>query len=552
MKTRIITALLILFFVPILSVAADEVHHHAGGIVPVEQLGKVSFPTSCSTAVRPTFDRAVALLHSFQYEEAGAGFSDVALKDPKCAIAYWGKAMSLYHELWEHPDARTLDAGRADIAKAKAIGAGTQREREFINAAGEFYQDTKGLDFAVRATAYSRAMEKVYLHNPQDIEAAAFYALSLIAIPGNDSDQTDRRKAIGILDKFFAREPDHPGIAHYLIHAADTPQLAPLGLAAARRYAKIAPGSAHALHMPSHIFTRLGLWQESINSNIASAAAGAKMTAMHLEGATYQLHAMGFLHYAYLQTGQVAKAHQLADELNSVRGATALWLADAQATFAAEDAMEQHHWKDAAALVDVVRNGKGKDWPAGVKAEIYWAGAIGAARSNNAQVSREDIEKLKQAHAESTVKNKSQSGQVDVQEAVAWLALAEGKADEAVKTLGAAAEKEDKKGVDSLTMPAREMLGDMLLELHQPVPALAAFEASLAESPNRFDGLYGAARAAELSGAREKAKTYYLKLEGLCAPGSDERPELGQARAFLAQGMGSGESVGKVSKPGHS
>ena len=554
MKTRICTAILILLLIPFLSFAAGEEHHHAGDAGTAEELGKVSFPTSCSPAVQTSFERAVALLHSFQYEQSGAGFAEVAQKDPECAMAYWGKAMSRYHQLWEHPDAKTLDAGRADIGKAIAIGAKTQREREFIDAAAVFFQDKPGLDYAARAKAYSKAMEQVYLHNPKDIESGAYYALSLIAIPGDDSDLTNRREAIAILNKFFALEPDHPGLAHYLIHASDTPQLAPLGLQAARRYAKIAPGSAHALHMPSHIFTRLGLWKESIESNIASAAAGAKMTAMHLEGASYQLHAMDYLHYAYLQTGQVAKARQLQDELSSVRGATANRLADSQATFAAEDALEQHHWKQAAALVDEIQNGKGKDWPAGAKAVTCWASALGAARSGDAKAAREDIEKLKQAEAESRARNKSYatdgSEPIDVQEAEAWLALAESKADVAVKTLGAAAEQEDKKGVDSLTMPAREMLGDMLLELHQPGAALAAFEASLAESPNRFDGFYGAARAAELSGAREKAKSYYSKLEDLCNPGSDERPELREARMFRAQNQSTAESGGKVSKPG--
>jgi tetratricopeptide (TPR) repeat protein len=305
--------------------------------------------------------------------------------------------------------------------------------------------------------------------------------------------------------------------------------------------------------MPAHIFTRLGLWQESIDSNLASAAEGARMTANHLEGASYQLHAMDFLHYAYLQTGQVAKARQLQEELNSVAGATANRLADSQATFAAEDAMEQHHWKDAAALVDEIRSGKGNDWPVGVKLEVYWASAIGAARSGDPNAARKSVEKFHQSLAESRAKmtDSSNDGEerIDVQEAEAWLAFAEGKTGEAVKNLGAAAEREDKQGVDSLIMPAREMLGDMLLEIHQPAAALAAYEAALAESPNRFNGLYGAARAAELSGAREKAKSYYSKLESLCVRGSEERPELRQARTFLAQAKTSGEAGGKSPKP---
>ncbi|HLY60115.1 MAG TPA: hypothetical protein VKV95_05070 [Terriglobia bacterium] len=548
MKIYISTALGVLLL-PVLVAGAQENHHHGGNDGTPVQLGKVSFPTSCSPAVQASFERAVALLHSFQYEEAEAGFSEVAKKDPNCAMAYWGKAMSLYHQLWDHPGAGTLDEGRADIVKAKTIGAKTEREREFVEVAGVFFQNKSDFDYAERAKAYSNAMEQVYLHNPQDVESGAFYALSLIAIPGDDSDLTNRKNAVEILNKLFVQEPGHPGIVHYLIHAADTPQLASLGLEAARRHAKIAPGSAHALHMPSHIFTRLGLWQESIESNIASAGVAEKMTAMHLEGAPYQLHAMDFLHYAYLQTGQVAKARQLQEDLNSVRGATSDRLAGSQATFAAEDALEQHHWKEAASLMSEIDNGKGKGWPLGAKTETYWASAIGAARSGDPKAARADIENLKHAHAESKDLNKgySKAGleQVDVQEAEAWLDLADGRTSEAVKMLGAAADQEDKGGVDSLTMPAREMLGDMLLELHQPGAALAAFEASLAESPNRFDGVYGAARAAELSGASEKAKSYYSRLQDLCVRGSDERPELRQARTYLAQSQDPAPSRGR-------
>jgi hypothetical protein len=552
MKFRICIAAIILSALPLFSSAASDERQPAG---TAGQLGAVSFPASCSPSVQSAFERAVALLHSFQYQEAGAGFSDVAQKDPKCAIAYWGKAMSRYYELWENPDAETLSKGRADLDRAKTIGGKTQREREFIAAAAVFYQDTKSLDYSARVKAYSKAMAQVYLHNPHDTEAGAFYALSLIAIAGEETDLADRKAAIAILNELFAREPDHPGVAHYLIHASDTPELAPLGLEAARRYAKIAPGSAHALHMPAHIFTRLGLWQESIDSNLASAAAGARMTANHLEGASYQLHAMDYLHYAYLQTGQVAKARQLEEELNSVRGATANRLASSQSTFAAGGAMEPHHWKEAAALADEILSGKGKDWPDRDKAVIYWASAIGAARIGDAKAVRKSVEKLHQAHGESRARDKSSSmdgkERIDVQEAEAWLAFAEGKTSEAVKNMGAAAGQEDKEGVDSLIMPAREMLGDMLLEIHQPAAALAAYEAALAESPNRFDGLYGAARAAELSGAKEKAKSYYSKLEDLCLRGSKERPELREARMFLAQAKGSGEAGEKSSKPGH-
>lgn len=533
MKSRFRIPVLVAFIVSVFAMGAAC----GQSVAPTtsEQLGAVSFATSCSPAAQHSFDRAVALLHSFQYEEAEKGFADVAQSDPHCAMAHWGKAMSLYHQLWDHPDAETLKKGREELKQAEELHSKTGREREYIAAAMAFFQDSDKPDYGARAAAYSKAMEQVHLHHPQDGEAAAFYALSLVALPGDESDLTNRKKAIAILNKLLVTEPNHPGVAHYLIHAADTPALAPQGLTAARRYARIAPSSAHALHMPSHIFTRLGLWQESIESNLASAAAAEKMSAAHLEGASYQLHAMDFLNYAYLQSGQVAKALAAVEELKSVQGAAPDRLAYSQATLTARNALELHHWKEAASLAVPGT----ADWPAGAKIATYWARAIGAARSGDVSATRKDLEKLKQAHAESRAKNQHHSmhsgPEVDEQEAEAWLAFAEGKTDEAVKTLRDAADLEDKNGVDLLTMSAREMLGDMLMELKKPQPALAEYEIALKEAPNRFDGLYGAARAAELSGAATKAKSYYAKLEEICPHAGSERPELQQAHTFLAQ-----------------
>jgi len=545
-------AMLGMIFVLALSLSAAS-QERAPGSDADERLGTVSFPTSCSQAVQQSFDRAVALLHSFQYEEAGKGFASVAQNDPNCAMAHWGQAMSLYHQLWEHPDAETLKKGRAELRKAEELQPKTPREREYIAAAAAFFQDSDKLDYAARATEYSKAMEQLHLRHPEDGEAAAFYALSLVALPSDESDLTRRRKAIAILDKLLATKPDHPGVAHYLIHAADTPQLAPLGLAAARRYAKIAPSSAHALHMPSHIFTRLGLWQESIDSNLASEAAAEKMSALHLEGASYQLHAMDFLNYAYLQSGQVAKAEHLTDELKSVAGANPDRLAYLQATFEARDALELHLWKAAAALYIPSSDSQTREWPAGARIIAYWATAIGLAHTGDVNGGQKAVALLKQAHAESGAKNEhygmNSGPEVDEQEAEAWLAFAEGKTGEAVTTLRAAAVREDKGGVDLLTISAREMLGDMLLELKKPEQALAEYEIALKEAPNRFDGLYGAARASELSGATAKAKSYYAKLEEICARAGSERPELREAGTFLAQGHGGAGSNGDQSKP---
>jgi tetratricopeptide (TPR) repeat protein len=551
MRFQRLILVLFLLSLPFSSVGMDEAHHHSGG-GEMEGLGKVSFPTSCSPDAQKPFDRAVALLHSFQYEESKSGFADAAQKDTQCAMAFWGQAMSLYHELWEHPDAGTIKNGSALIDKAKAIGAKTPREREFIDAVAAFYEPGDGLDYTARSSAYVKAMEGVYNHNPNDGEAAAFYALSLIALPAHDPDLANRKKAIAILDKLFTSEPDHPGVIHYLIHASDTPQLAPLGLEAARRYARIAPSSAHALHMPSHIFTRLGLWQESIESNVASAAAAEKMTARHLEGASYQLHAMDFLSYAYLQSGQDAKAARTVDEVKSVPGATAEELMNSEIMLAARDSLELHQWKEAASLATHWQNDQMKDLSAGQRIDLYAASAVGAARSGDAKGARVDLEKLKQAHAEWRAKNKGyakrEDQENDLLEAEAWLAFAEGRTPEAVKLLGNVADEEDKKGVDSLTMPAREMLGDMLLGLHESGAALAAFEASLAEAPNRFDSLYGAAQAAEFSGAQEKAKSYYAKLVEVCSHGDSGRPELHEAKTYLAQTHGSAGSDDKGSK----
>ncbi|MGH9404168.1 MAG: hypothetical protein ACRD2P_18950, partial [Terriglobia bacterium] len=271
----------------------------------VGHLGNVRFPVSCSSEVQKGFEMSVALLHSFQYEEAGKAFSEVAQQDPNCAMAYWGLAMSLYQQLWNFPDAATLKKGYKDVEKAQKAGAETDREHEYIAAAAAFYQNDPKLSQTARTEAYSKAMEELYERRPADVNAGAFYALSLVALAQDGVNNLQNRKhAIAILDKLFSTHPGNPGVDHYLIHASDDPRLASFGLAAARNYAKIAPDSAHALHMPSHIFTRLGLWQDSIHSNIASAAAAERATKSGRDNErTYQIHALTFLEYAYLQSG---------------------------------------------------------------------------------------------------------------------------------------------------------------------------------------------------------------------------------------------------------
>lgn len=489
-----------------------------------EQLGQVNFPISCSPDVQKTFNAGLALLHNFQYEQAEQTFSQVAQQDPTCAMAYWGKAMSLYHQLWDWPSADTLKEGHGDTTQAFKVRAKTDQERMYVVAAGVFFQDNPKLSKASRIKEYSGWMGRIFTKYPDDVNAGAFYALSLITLQGAKTDQdANRKQAIGILDKLMAVAPDNPGVLHYLIHAADTPELAPQGLTAARRYAKIAPDSSHALHMPSHIFVRLGLWQEAIDSNVAAEAAAAQATQAGKADATYQFHAMDFLNYVYLQTGQAAKAQEILTELAKVPGATQDEISRNTASLTARNALELHDWKNAAALA--VPEGKDTE-----QESIYVVKAIGAVRSGDLAGAGADFDKMQSIETQQTDVTKQS---VSYQEVVAWIHFAKGNTEGGLKHMRDAVKKEESDGVDSLTMPAREMLGDMLLEMKEPAEALAEYKATLVESPNRFDSLYGAAQAAKLSGNSEEAHKYYAKLVEMCGPGAD-RQELAQAREQVA------------------
>src|SRR5258706_1090833 len=312
----------LLFFSSLFTLTAaaddDKEHHHED--LTAAQLGTVAFPVSCAPNVQKPFERGVALLHSFWYEEAEKEFQQISSENPNCAMAHWGIAMSLWHQLWNHPDAQVINRGMDEVHEAKTTdGAVTSREKAYIAAIAAYYSDSKKLNHEARAKAYSAAMKKVYESYPDDHEAAAFYALSLLASePHDDATFANRKQAAAILEKLFATEPDHPGVAHYLIHSYDKPQLAQLGLPAARRYAQVAPAAPHALHMPSHIFARVGLWQDDINSNLASIAATRKTAAMHMGGEGHQFHAMSFLFYAYLQSGRESDARALMDEVKAM------------------------------------------------------------------------------------------------------------------------------------------------------------------------------------------------------------------------------------------
>jgi len=521
---------------------ADEHHDYD----PNATLGAVSFPIpSCSPAQQKNFERGVALLHSFWYEEADKQFKAVAATDPHCGMAYWGQAMSLYHQLWDRPSADDVKLGAELSGKAMSINAHTPREREYIQAIYDFYVGGKDWNFEKSAKAYSTAMEVVYQRNPQDHEAAAFYALSLLgSAPDNDSTHANQKKAIDILNALFQQDRDHPGIAHYLIHACDTPQFAPEGLPAARVYAKIAPASPHALHMPSHIFARLGLWQEDIQSNVAAInAVKHNMTGMHM-GAEHEVHSMDFLLYAYLQIGDDRKAKAIVDELQTIRledvdPSRVGYLNRMRAEFPATYVLETRNWKAAEALIPPAGAEPGQ------KSVTYWAQAIGAGHLRDSKAAGEAVKQY-DAMLEAVRKGdqafRAEGMETNRDEATAWMEFAKGNNDEALALLRKVADKQDKLGKGETELPAREMLADMLLEMNRPQEALAEYQDSMKVDPNRFNGLAGAAHAAELAKRPQEATLYYAQLVKNCANSESDRPELQKAKSLAAQKTTSGTS----------
>ncbi len=530
------------------SAGALEAYQHEHD--PAEKLGRVNFPVSCNPQARKQFNHAVAWLHSFEYEEAEKLFTEVTVTDPRCGMGYWGIAMSNYHPLWAPPTAAELQKGSSAIEKAKSVGARTGREQDYIAAIEVFYKDADKLDHRTRSFAYSESMERLYRRYPSDREAGVFYALTLIATGTmtNDKSYTKEKKAAQILNRVLVREPLHPGVTHYLIHSYDYPALAHLALRAARSYAKIAPASAHAQHMPSHIFTRLGLWQEAIRSNLdAKASAKAFAVRNRMTGVwDEQFHAMDYLAYAYLQSGQDKQAWGVLDELNKIQKAEpeSFKVAYALAAIPARYALERRQWDEAAKLTLPQGTSGSFPWQSfrWAEAHIHFARAIGAARIGDTVSARQEIEKLA-AIREAVIEVKggydwAKQVEIERQVALAWLAYAEGKYEESLRLMRAAAELDDATEKHPVTpgaiLPAREQLGELLLELKQPVAALQEFETSLHRAPNRFNGLYGAARAAKLAADRKRAKTYYAKLVALCRQADNIRPELKEAKAFLA------------------
>ncbi len=533
-----------LIFLVVLSFAAsgfrapaNQNHQHGTG--DPEQLGSIEFANSCAVDVQAQFARAMAMLHSFWYEEAGRQFHEVAEKGPKCAIAWWGVAMSHWQPLWEPrgPNPESFQKGLAAIHKARELG-GTDQERALIAALEKFYVNANTIDHRDRVLAYEKAMEGLHARYPKDTEARALYALALLASATSlppDKNYQRQRKAGELLMPVFRSRPDHPGAAHYIIHAYDYPPLASGALEAARRYARIASDSPHAQHMPSHIFTRLGLWDESITSNRNVIRVARKYGIVGEE-----LHAMDYLVFAHLQKGEDEQAHQVIREMPEPESDTPLYFASihAHAAIPARYAVERRQWSEAARLPEP------KNFPGGryawADAAISFVRALGAARTGRVELARYEVEKITsfqdmlQQHKEDYW-----ATQVDIQRraAEAWLAFADGRREHALELMRSAAALEDTTDKHPVTpgqiVPAHDLLGQMFLELRRPDEALAEFTNVLQAEPNRFGALYGAARAAELAGRFDIAQRLYAQLVDVAH--NSKREEVRQARAFLTR-----------------
>ena len=506
---------------------------------------EVNFTTSCGPAVQPTFKHAVWTLHSFWYPEALKGFTAVTEAEPGCAMGYWGIAMSHWYPLWFPPSPAALKAGSEAVEKAMAAPTQTDREKAYIAAIAAFYRDSDKLDHHTRAVAYEKAMEQVYLRYPEDREAAVFYALALnaTALP-TDKTYANQRKAAQILNKVWAEQPNHPGVVHYLIHSDDSAQSAEAGLAAAICYSKIAPNVPHALHMPSHIFTRLGMWQQSINSNRAANAAALAYVRKSLGPEGFDsdtVHSMDYLEYAYLQTAQDHQAKEVVDELAGFRqnaGAN-LPTAYAVAAIPVRFALERRDWKAASALSEPAIGFPLEHFP-WAEAMISFGRALGDERTGDIPGAQAEITKLQSLEDKLlAAKDTYWANQVKVQRlgASGILSHVQGDDKKAVELVRAAADLEatmDKHpATPAAVYPARELLADLLLELKQPDAALKEYQQVLRTDPNRFRSLLGKARAAKQSGDIAASHDAYQKLVALSGSAGSERPELSEAKASL-------------------
>jgi hypothetical protein len=508
-----------------------------------DRLGNVHFPVSCNPAVQPKFDRAVALLHNFFWPETVKAFTAITQEDPNCAMAYWGLAMSERPNPLVPPfDPAVLKRGGEDIQKGKALNPQDPRERDYLDALENVYRDYDKIDQRTRSRAYAEAMGRLHERWPDDSEAAIFYALALNeAADLSDTTYTNQLKAAAILNAEAKKQPDHPGIAHYLIHSYDFAPLAAQCLPVARRYADLAPAAPHALHMPSHIYSMLGLWEDSIAANLAAEAALRDYLAKTPPGKLDRrvTHLWDFRVFAYLQMAQDREAKRVLDSLRELPTTGVFYLTSDMgfAAIMARYALDRGRWDEAARLEIPASN-----YPA-ARAISHFARGLGAARSGDPAAARSEVAQLDKIIAELTASGELYwANQVDIQrrEVAAWIDLAEGKRDVAIAAMRAAADRDDASeknvAMENKLLPGRVLLGELYLAVGMNQEALDAFEASLRLQPNRFRSLLGAAQAARAMGSTEVAKRYYRALVGLTVNADTERPELGEAKSYLAPG----------------
>ena len=525
----------------------DQINLKRGEVISCgapDKFGTVEFNMSCTEKVKKDFNLAMELLHSFEYDESEKVFAKIVDEAPECSMAWWGIAMSNFHPLWAPPTASELQKGARATEIAKSIPKKTERESAYINAIGEFYQDRDKKDHITRCINFEKAMEKLHTGYPDDKEAALFYALALdaSAMP-TDKTYSNQKKAGAILNTLYPAGANHPGIFHYIIHTYDYPGLAVLALPAARKYASVAPSSAHALHMPSHIFTRLGLWDECIVSNrVSVAAAKCYAESAGMKGHwDEELHGLDYLVYAYLQKGQNDSAKKQLDYLNTIREVypTNFKVAYAFAAIPSRILLENKNWKEAAHLQIQRENLSWKNFP-WQEAMIHFTRAMGLVHLGIMDTATSELANLHQLRDTlNKQKDAYKAGQVMVQikTCEAWIQYKTGRPGEALKLMKLAADMEDSSGKHPVTpgevLPARELLGDMLLAANRPGEAFEAYEEVLKKSPNRFNGLYGAGLSAERSGNTAKAILYYRQLLAIAGGANNYRPELHSAKLFL-------------------
>jgi predicted Zn-dependent protease len=503
-----------------------------------EHFGEVHFPISCEATVQKKFDLALAMLHMFSFPAAAETFAVVSREDPGCAMAYWGLAATAIGSLYGgRPGPMSLQ-GELAVQKAIALGGKTARERDYIATMEVFYRGAATIDYGTRRHAYANALEQLHRKYPRDREAEILYGYALSSL-GSPTDRTFayQLKGAAILERLWVELPNHPGVIHYLLHAYDNTRYASRGLAAARRLASVAPSSPHALQFPAHIFVRCGLWQESIDTNRAGAA---------VEDPFFKPHAMDFLVHSYLQTGQDAAAKRVVDEAVNTAILPHILDAYAMAAMPARYAVERSRWSEAALLTLPQSEFAWSLFPH-AEATLVFARALGAARSGSVEAARKDLDRLLELRANLIKANSEGTWQEywvsDIeahhQMVAGWIAYTQGDRDEALRLLRAAADREDSTEQDPVmpgqAISARQLLGDLLMEINEPTQALHAFEAALSREPNRFWTLYGAAQAADRAGDATKARAFYERLVAQTVHAEPERPALTVAKAFLAK-----------------